>query len=97
MTTNLSQLICIGALLATSNLNAQYTKLHIPDTLSGTHFNLVLKDTFTQYKTGQTTITSGINGNFWGPTIFINKGDTVFMNILNKLNDSTTIQCQMAI
>jgi bilirubin oxidase len=91
MTTNFSQLICIGALLATSNLKAQYTKLHIPDTLSGTHFNLVLKDTFTQYKTGQTTITSGINGNFWGPTIFINKGDTVFMNVLNKLNDSTTI------
>lgn len=91
MTTNFSQLICIGALLATSNVNAQYNKLHIPDTLSGTHFNLVLKDTFTQYKTGQTTITSGINGNFWGPTIFINKGDTVHMNILNKLNDSTTI------
>lgn len=91
MTTNFSQLICIGALLATSNVNAQYNKLHIPDTLSGTHFNLVLKDTFTQYKTGQTTITSGINGNFWGPTIFINKGDTVFMNVLNKLNDSTTI------
>ena len=89
--TKINKFFSLAVLFTTVNLNAQYTKLHIPDTLSGTHFNLVLKDTFKQLKTGQTTITAGINSNFWGPTIFINKGDTVHMNILNKLNDSTTI------
>jgi blue copper oxidase len=72
-------------------LNAQYNTLKIPDTLTGTTFNLTLKDTFSQLKTGNQTITAGINSNFWGPTLFFNKGDTVRLNVMNKLNDSTTI------
>jgi len=40
---------------------------------------------------GQQTITAGINGDFWGPTLFVNKGDEVHMNVLNKMNDTTTI------
>ena len=73
-------------------VSAQYNTLWIPDTLSGTTFNLNIKDTFRQIvATGQQTITGGINGNFWGPTLFINKGDTVHMHVKNNLNDSTTI------
>ena len=70
---------------------AQYNALWIPDTLSGTSFNLTLKDTFAQLRPGNQTITAGVNGKFWGPTLFFNQGDTVHMNVLNKLNDSTTI------
>ncbi len=73
-------------------LKAQYNALWIPDTLSGKTFNLTMKDTFSQMiPTGNQTITAGINGKFWGPTLFINKGDSVFMNVVNKTNDSTTI------
>lgn len=69
-----------------------YNTMWIPDTLSGTNFNLTIKDTFAQIvNTGNQTITGGINGKFWGPTLFINKGDTVHMNVNNNLNDSTTI------
>ena len=72
--------------------NAQtYQNLWIPDTLSGTTFNLTIKDTIKQLRTGNQTITGGINNNFWGPTLFINKGDVVHMNVQNNLNDSTTI------
>ena len=72
--------------------NAQtYQNLWIPDTLSGTTFNLNIKDTIKQLRTGNQTITGGINNNFWGPTLFINKGDVVHMNVRNNLNDSTTI------
>jgi blue copper oxidase len=72
--------------------NAQtYQNLWIPDTLSGTSFNLTIKDTIKQLRTGNQTITGGINNNFWGPTLFINKGDVVHMNVRNNLNDSTTI------
>lgn len=68
-----------------------YNTLWIPDTLSGTNFNLTIKDTFAQLTVGNQTITAGINGKIWGPTLFINKGDTVHMNVLNKLNEATTI------
>ena len=72
-------------------LEAQYNALRIPDTLSGTTFNLTLKHTFRQLKAGNQTITAGINSDFWGPTLIFNKGETVRMNVMNKLNDSTTI------
>lgn len=66
--------------------------MFIPDTLSGTTFNLAIKDTFAQIvNTGNQTITGGINGKFWGPTLFMNKGDVVHMNVTNNLNDSTTL------
>ena len=69
-----------------------YNNLWIPDTLSGTNFNLRIIDTFAQIvNTGNQTITSAINGKFWGPTIFVNKGDQIQMNVQNKLKDSVTI------
>lgn len=80
-------------LFATSNVFSQsYNTLWIPDTLSGTTFNLNIKDTFAQIvNTGNQTITGGINGKIWGPTLFFNKGDVVRMNVKNGLNDSTTL------
>jgi len=77
--------------LTSQLLFAQYNTLWIPDTLSGTTFNLNIKDTFSQIRPGQQTITAGINNKFWGPTLFFNKGDTVHMNVRNYLNDSTTL------
>ena len=86
-----SILIMLLAFL-TPQTKAQYNTMWIPDTLSGTNFNLAINDTFAQIvNTGNQTITGGINGKFWGPTLFINKGDVVHMNVQNNLNDSTTI------
>jgi blue copper oxidase len=85
-------LVLVLAMSLIGIANAQtYQTLWIPDTLSGTNFNLTIKDTIKQIRTGNQTITGGINGNFWGPTLFINKGDVVHMNVRNNLNDSTTI------
>lgn len=82
----------IVSLLFANNSFAQYNTLWIPDTLSGTTFNLNIKDTFSQLKAGQQTITAGINNDhFWGPTLFFNQGDTVHLNVRNSLNDSTTL------
>lgn len=69
-----------------------YNPLWIPDTLAGPDFNLTLKDTFAQLiPKGNQTITAGINGKIWGPTLIMHKGETVHFNIQNKLNDSTTL------
>ncbi|MFM9985840.1 MAG: multicopper oxidase domain-containing protein [Flavobacteriales bacterium] len=70
---------------------AQYNQLWIPDTLAGTTFNLNLVDTFAQLRPGNQTITAGINNKFWGPTLFVNKGDTIHMNVQNDLNEATTL------
>lgn len=78
-------------LLAATCAQAQYNNLWIPDTLSGTQFNLSIKDTFAQMIPGQQTVTGGINNSFWGPTLFFQQGETVHLNVQNNLNDSTTI------
>lgn len=71
---------------------AQYNPLWIPDTLSGTTFNLDIRDTFAQIvASGNQTVTGAINGKFWGPTLIFNQGDTVRLNVTNNLNDSTTL------
>lgn len=74
-----------------SGARAQYNTLWIPDTLSGTTFDLAIRDTFKQFLPGNQTITGGINGDFWGPTLFFQAGDTVHMNVHSYLNDSTTL------
>jgi FtsP/CotA-like multicopper oxidase with cupredoxin domain len=84
-------LFIIAILTISMAAKAQFNNLHIPDTLSGTTFNLSIRDTFVQFQTGNQTITGGVNGNFWGPTLIMKKGDAVQMNVQNKLNDSTTI------
>ena len=78
-------------LIKSSSVDAQYNPLWIPDTLSGTVFNLNLRDTVKQFLPGPSTPTMGINGNWWGPTLFFNKGDTVYMNVMNGLMDTTTL------
>ncbi|MBK7159873.1 MAG: hypothetical protein IPH77_15385 [Ignavibacteria bacterium] len=58
--------ICTLLLLSVSlTANAQYNTLWIPDTLSGTNFNLATRDTFKQIIPGNQTITEAINGNWW--------------------------------
>ncbi len=78
--------------LSQIGFSQSYNTMWIPDTLVGTDFNLNMRDTFAQIvNTGNQTITGGINGKFWGPTLIVNKGDVVHMNVTNYLNDSTTL------
>ena len=74
----------IAAALGTSKAWAQYNPLWIPDTIAGTTFNLVERDTFTQILTGNQTITGGINGSIWGPTLIFNKWDVVHLNEIGR-------------
>jgi FtsP/CotA-like multicopper oxidase with cupredoxin domain len=80
------------AVMCVYGVQSRATTLPIPDTMSGKSFTLSIRDTFMQLRSGNQTITSGVNGaTFWGPTLFMNKGDTVRMTVINKLNDSTTV------
>ena len=67
------------------------TALWIPPVITGTTFNLTLASATRQLRAGAPTPTYGYNGNdFWGPTLIMNKGDTVHLNVTNRLNEVTT-------
>lgn len=63
----------------------------IPDTLSGTEFDLNLQNGTFEFYTGQVTNTMGVNGDILGPTLILNKGDFVDIMVNNNLNQTTTI------
>ncbi len=68
-----------------------YNELWIPPTITGTTFNLSLGKSSKQLRIGSTTNTYGYNGaSFWGPTLIMNKGDFVKMNVTNTLSEQTT-------
>lgn len=77
-------------LIFTCNLSAQ-TALFIPDSLSGPVFNLNLATSSYAFNNGNTSSTMGINGDILAPTLFFNKGDSVFLNVINTLNEATTM------
>ncbi|MCF6268308.1 MAG: multicopper oxidase domain-containing protein [Melioribacteraceae bacterium] len=65
--------------------------LIIPDTLSGTSFNLNLQYGTFEFYPGVQTNTMGTNGDILGPTLIMNKGDFVDIKVTNQLDDTTTI------
>lgn len=65
--------------------------LAIPDTLSGTTFNLSVQPGTKVFFPPNTTPTYGYNGNFLGPTLIMNKWDSVTINVTNNLSANTTV------
>ncbi|MBL7923423.1 MAG: multicopper oxidase domain-containing protein [Bacteroidia bacterium] len=65
--------------------------LFVPDTLSGTSFVLNIYDTAKVFYPGFSTNTFGVNGAYLGPTLLMNKGDSVNIQVQNNLMDTTTI------
>ncbi len=84
------QFILLAILGITSFVFGQ-NQLLIPDTLSGTNFNLTLQYGTFEFYPGVQTSTMGANGNILGPTLIFNKGDFVNIEVNNQLNDTTTI------
>jgi len=81
------------AFCGTTAAFAQYNNITIPQALYGTSFDLNIHESVRQIKaTGNQTVTGSINNEtFWGPTLFVNKGDNVSFNVTNNLNESTTV------
>jgi blue copper oxidase len=84
--------LAFGVLLIGERATAQgYIPLWIPDTLSGTTFDLTPAPSFTHFLSGPSTPTEGINGPIWGPTLIFRQGDSVHINVHNGLDDATTV------
>lgn len=72
-------------------LGVAQNPLWIPDTLNGLNFNLNIQTGIVQFYAGFNTPTYGVNGNFLAPTLFLNKDDTVQLNVTNNLIFQTTM------
>ena len=70
----------------------QFQTLHIPESITGTTFNLDLHPSNKVFwKGSKGTPTFGYNKEkFWGPTLIFNKGDKVTLNMKNSLSEPTT-------
>lgn len=82
----------LGA-IAFSALNAQQFnhQLPIPPLMTGTTFNLTINDTVHQFNPGVNTNTFAFNGTILGPTLEMQKWDTIQMNVTNHLSEISTV------
>ncbi len=80
----------IFLLLLSLNSKAQ-NALYIPPALSGTTFNLSVQSGSRSFYPGTNTPTFGVNGSWMAPTIVVNKGDSVTLNVTNNLTVKTTM------
>lgn len=75
-----------------NELLAQFTnELRIPDTLSGSAFELTVAPSATAFLPGDSTATYGINSNYLAPTLIFQSGDSILLSVENLLDDSTTM------
>ncbi len=73
-----------------------YNPLIVPEVMTGTTFNLNLHNSAKRFgntafqNTADTTTVCYNNMLMWGPTLIMNKGDWVQLNVANNLTESTT-------
>jgi len=71
--------------------NRPMQELWVPPVLEGKTFNLTLGTSTKKFLEG-TTNTYGYNQlSFWGPTLILNQGETVTINVKNELKEATTV------
>jgi blue copper oxidase len=83
-------IFCINLFFLCVFVQAQ-NPLLIPPSLTGTNFNLTVQSGTQTFYGSTPTPTYGINGAFLSPTIIVNKGDSITLNVINNLNLNTTM------
>lgn len=89
----MKRIFILGSLLSAMALPSQafYNPLAIPATLTGTSFNLTVADSSHHFCGPNNTPTYGINGSYLGPTLIVNKDDSINIALTNNLTQSTTM------
>lgn len=65
--------------------------LYIPPALTGTNFTLTVQSGSKVFYGTTATPTYGINGVWMSPTVMVNKGDSITLNVVNNLTVRTTM------
>lgn len=82
--------LLITAVLLVSMVSKAQTLIPIPPIVTGTNIDLMVQSGTTQFYSGFNTVTNGYNGNYLGPTIVLQKGQTVNFNVMNMLGEPTS-------
>lgn len=77
-------------LFASAQLFAQ-VQIPIPPAIQGTAIDLTVQQGVSEIFQGTQTNTIGYNGALLGPTLLLQKGQSVTMNVHNQLSDTTTV------
>lgn len=77
--------------ISLSGMAFSQNPLTIPPAIENTTIDLTLQTGTTQFYNGINTNTMGANGNLLGPTLILNQGDNVTINVDNQLGEETTI------
>ena len=84
-------LILSGATVHSQTPTRPSQPLHIPQLLTGNHFEINLHKSSKSFWKGATTKTYAYNGeSFWGPTLEFKQGESVSVNVRNELDEPTT-------
>lgn len=78
-------------LLNLTTIAFSQNQLIIPGTITSTDINLTLQNGTHEFFSGESTATMGVNGNILGPTLILNQGENVNINVTNNLGEETTI------
>ena len=83
---------CFAATITTAQTRSRpFQKLHIPELITGTSFNLNVHKSSKSFWKGATTATYAVNNEaFWGPTLVLKHDETVTINVKNELDEPTT-------
>jgi blue copper oxidase len=88
LTMRISYILFFLSFMMQQFCNAQ-NPLYIPPAMNGTVFNLFVQSGTTQFFPPVNTPTFGVNGALLAPTLIMNKGDLVTINITNNLPGTT--------
>ena len=84
--------ILLSLFLLTGISGYSQNAIPIPDTLSGPVYNLDMHPDSVQFLPGVKTFTNAFNQySYLGPTLIMNKGDMINLNVQNLLDDTTTV------
>ncbi len=90
-TSAITRMVLVAAAIPSIGGAVAQNPLLIPDTLSGEVIDLDLMTGTVQFLPGTPTQTMGVNGPLLGPTIILQQGQTVTMNVHNQLGEPSTI------
>lgn len=84
-------LLLLASLVVVPISYGQTNALHIPPTLEGPTYDLNMQIGSTTFINDFATETYGFNGDYLGPTLILNKGEAIQMNVTNNIGEETTV------
>lgn len=91
MNTALRRLSLLVVLAPTIALAQTSHPMPVPPLLTGSSFTLTCDTASMEFYPGMITSTYGVNGPFLGPTLEFNKWDSVRIDVVNHLSETTTM------